>query len=247
MTKHKARQAEQKVIRVCCLWPYTNVSEAFGYTRCFLASATHLFNSSYTTFNFLLHRLLSTFIITLHSPVMMVPTVVNVSLTDDLARHLVSLPITSEKPYSETTADSPFKNPSNSRFVTAAQKDTKASDGGGFTDVQDRQLIKLKIEEKKPWKEIATELGKDIGEVKERWQKVRPDKQGDDKPEGEAKKDDKQEANKKEKRKDSAIALGFAELAAIEVEPDEHFGLNEVCLHPQYFHIYCTCADSSYS
>ena len=30
MTKQKAKHTEQKVIRVCCLWPYTNVSEGFG-------------------------------------------------------------------------------------------------------------------------------------------------------------------------------------------------------------------------
>ena len=178
---------------------------------------------------------------------MMVPTVVGVTLTDDVARHLISLPIPSEETHSEAATDNSFKNPSNSKFVTAARKDTKASDDGGFTDAQDRQLIKLKIEEKKPWKEIASELGKDVGEVKERWQKVRPDKQGDDKAEGGAKKDDKQEANKKEKRKDSAIDLRFAKMAAVEVEPDEHFRLEEVCLRQQRIRIHYTCADPLYS
>jgi hypothetical protein len=168
---------------------------------------------------------------------MMVPTVLDLTMTRDLARHVITIPIAEEQLYSEAAADSPLKGPSNSKLSSNARKDKTISDGNGFTGEQDRQLIKLKAEEKKSWKEIAAELGKEVGEVEERWQKVRPVGQDNNKSDGELKKDETQEANKKEKRKDWSGALGLAEVTAIEVEPDEHFRLEEVCLHQKFIPI----------
>jgi len=202
----------------------------FGYTRCFLASAGSRVLHDVTTFYLVLHRLLSVFVKTKYPSIMMVPTVLDLAMTRDLGRHVITIPVAEQQLYSEAVADGPLKSPSSSKLGSNARRAKTISVGNDFTSEQDRQLVKLKAEEKS-WQEIAAELGKEVGEIKERWQKVRPEGQSDDKFDGELKTDKTQEANKKEKRKERSGVLELAEVAAIEVEPDEHFRLEEVRLH----------------
>lgn len=142
-----------------------------------------------------------------------------------------------ERRLSEASADIPLKKKGSEPKLSVggkndkATKDTKSTENDGFTAKEDKKLLKLKTEENKSWKEIATALAKDVGAVKERWQKVRPDKQDSDKPAGEAKKEEKQEANKKEKRSDSKKGLmQQGEGGDIILEPDENFNFDEVGL-----------------
>lgn len=56
----------------------------------------------------------------------------------------------------------------------AAATGAKPEDGGEFTKAQDEALIELKIKETS-WKAIATELGKEVNQVKERFKAIKPD------------------------------------------------------------------------
>jgi hypothetical protein len=143
---------------------------------------------------------------------------------------------------SEASADIPLKKKSSDPKLKADggkdDKDTKAAkaaESDGFTAKEDKKLLKLKTEENKSWKDIAAALSKDVGAVKERWQKIRPDKQekqDGDKPAGEAKKEEKQEANKKEKRSDHKKGvMHLGEDDDIILEPDENFNFDEVNLY----------------
>ncbi|KAF2496727.1 hypothetical protein BU16DRAFT_580805 [Lophium mytilinum] len=59
--------------------------------------------------------------------------------------------------------------------VDAAAADDAAFDKKtDFTAQQDDMLLKLKIIEAKAWKDIASEVGKEVWEVKARWKDVRP-------------------------------------------------------------------------
>jgi hypothetical protein len=120
---------------------------------------------------------------------------------------------------------------------TEAANQAAAANGGTptFTSEQDAMLIKMKTEEKKTWKEIATALGKEVGEVKERWKGVRTDKQGDANAIGDTagKREAKsQEANRKEKRK--ANEKASEDDAPLALVPDHNFSGEEVRLKVQF-------------
>lgn len=136
-----------------------------------------------------------------------------------------------------STAQKKKPDPKTNDTSKSGTKDTKTmDDSDGFSRKEDKKLIKLKTEDNKPWKDIATELGKKVDEVKARWQKVRPDKQegGEKDKDGEAKKDGKkdeskkEEANKKEKRVEKKALMQMDNDGAIVLEPDEHFNFEEV-------------------
>ena len=135
---------------------------------------------------------------------------------------------TKDKPMAESTA----KEKDDSKNAETANQSSAANDGTPtFTAEQNAMLIKMKTEEKKTWKEIATALGKEVGEVKERWREVRPDKQGDASAIGNAAKKDElkpQEANKKEKRKGDEKANEDEDTVVL--VPDHNFSNEEVRL-----------------
>ena len=104
-----------------------------------------------------------------------------------------------------------------------------AANDGTPTPEQDAMLIKMKTEEKKTWKEIATALGKEVFQVKERWKEVRPDKQSDAIVIGDAaeKRELKpQEANRKEKRKSNEKSR--EDDGPLILTPDHNFSGEEV-------------------
>jgi hypothetical protein len=127
----------------------------------------------------------------------------------------------------------PATKENNDAKDTEAANQAAAATGGTptFTSKQDAMLIKMKKEEKKTWKEIATALGKEVGEVKERWKGVRPDKQGDASAIGdtvEKREAKSQEANRKEKRKDNEKAS--EDDTPLALVPDHNFSDEEVRL-----------------
>jgi len=134
------------------------------------------------------------------------------------------------KPMAEPAA--PAKDNNDTKDTEPANQAAAANGGTPtFTADQDAMLIKMKTEEKKTWKEIATVLGKEVGEVKERWKEVRPDKQGDASAIGDAaeKVEPKsQEANRKEKRKGNEKAI--EDDGPLVLVPDHNFSGEEVRL-----------------
>lgn len=79
---------------------------------------------------------------------------------------------TSEKPALVKAAPS-------DKAATIAKADapdaiSKKDDPGTFTSDQDAQLLKLKLEENKTWKEIASALDKPVGPIKKRFHELKP-------------------------------------------------------------------------
>lgn len=126
----------------------------------------------------------------------------------------------------------PAKENNDAKNAETANQAAAADDGTlTFTAEQNTMLIKMKTEEKKTWREIAAALGKEVGEVKERWREVRPDKQGDTSAIGNTAKKDElkpQEANKKEKRKGDEKAN--EDDGTVLLMPDHNFSNEEVRL-----------------
>lgn len=169
---------------------------------------------------------------------MRLPGTFNIGYNNDLLPIGVIAAARRECRASETAANTSVKKKkSDTKLQTNGGKDAKATENdSGFTAKQDKKLLKLKLEEKKTWKDIATALGKDVGQVKERWQHVRPDKQDGDKATagGDAKKEEsKHEGNKKDKRKDNKDADESDEIV---LEPDTNFNFDEVCLYYELSH-----------
>jgi len=143
----------------------------------------------------------------------------------------IATDLNDEKSKQTKHKDKPMAEPPKN-VQAVKQAATTNGDTPAFTAEQNAMLVKMKTEEKKTWREIATALGKEVGEVKERWKEVRPDKQSNESAVGDATKKDEskpQEANKKEKRKSNKNTN--EDDGPILLIPDENFSSEEVRLN----------------
>lgn len=77
---------------------------------------------------------------------------------------------------------------------------TKPDEGHEFTPEQDKQLLRMKLEKNKTWKEIAEALGRSTSTVKSRFKDIKP--KDEDKPAEQ--RQEKSEETKGEKKENKA-------------------------------------------
>jgi hypothetical protein len=81
-----------------------------------------------------------------------------------------------QAPDTDTKASRPKEKASESKKLDTKADEKKIDDlpaAADFTEAQDKALIELKLKSKS-WKEIANEIGKDVGKIKQRFNQIKP-------------------------------------------------------------------------